>query len=117
MKRLFLPLILVIMALVAIVPAQAMDSCSLDPTVQSLHMCVAHAVTEGFIDSSGVATSLVAKLDAAQAALDRGQPSVAVSILKTFINEVGAQAGVHINAEHAAHMQMHAQMVIDALQQ
>ena len=47
------------------------------PTIQALRDCVQHAVDQGLIDNAGVATSLFAKLDAAQAAQDRGQPTVA----------------------------------------
>ena len=84
-------------------------------TVQGLTMCVEHAVSMGAITDQGVATSLLAKLSAAQSAVDRGQPAVAARILQAFINEVQAQSGIHIDAEHAAHMIMHAQAVIAAL--
>ncbi len=59
--------------------------------------------------------SLLAKLDAAQAAEDRGQTGTAINLLGAFIHEVQAQAGKHIEATHAEHMVMHAQMVIQAL--
>jgi hypothetical protein len=36
-------------------------------------------------------------------------------LLESFVNEVEAQAGQHIGAMHAAHMVMHAGMVIAAL--
>ena len=84
-------------------------------TIQSLHHCVEHASMMGHIDSEGVANSLLAKLSAAQAAVDRGQPAVAANILGAFMAQVEAQAGQHIDAEHAEHMAMHAQQVIDAL--
>ena len=96
--------------------ATTLEECSHEPTIQSLRACVEHAAMEGLIDDAGVAQSLFAKLDAAQAALDRGQPPVAVEILQAFVNEVQAQSGVHIEAQHAQHMIMHAQMVIEALQ-
>jgi glycerol-3-phosphate O-acyltransferase len=86
-------------------------------TVQSLAMCVEHAASMGAITEAGVANSLLAKVAAAQAAVDRGQPAVAVDILQAFIYEVQAQAGVHIEAEHAQHMIAHAEQVIAALQQ
>jgi hypothetical protein len=95
--------------------ADEMDMCD-TPTVQALHHCVLHAVEMGHIDNAGVARSLLAKLDGAQAALDRNQPAVAVNKLQAFIREVQAQAGRHIQAEHAAHMIMHAENVIAALQ-
>jgi hypothetical protein len=118
MKKLMIVLAIAFLGVLAggPAPAQAQDMCSHDPTIQSLRECVEHAVMEGHIDEGTLTQSLFAKLDAAQAALDRGQPAVAVQILQAFIYEVQAQAGVHIEAEHAAHMVMHAQDVIAALQ-
>ena len=84
-------------------------------TIASLHHCVGHAYDMGHITNKGVANSLLAKLDAAQAALDRGQPGVAVNLLHAFINEVNAQAGKHIVADHAGHLVEHARNVITAL--
>jgi hypothetical protein len=98
-------------------PAAAqMEMCDHTPTVAALRHCVMHAAEMGHITSAGVAQSLFAKLDGAQAALDRGQPAVAVNKLRAFIQEVRAQAGRHIEAQHAAHMIMHAEHVIAALQ-
>lgn len=95
--------------------AQTTDECALTPTIASLTTCVEHAASQGIITSQGVANSLLAKLDAAQAALDRGLTSVAINNLQAFIHEVQAQAGKHIEAMHAEHMVMHAQLVIQAL--
>ena len=95
--------------------AAAQEMCPMTPTVAALRDCVTHATSEGLIDNAGVAHSLFAKIDAAQAAVDRGQPSVAANILDAFVQETQAQAGRHIDATHAAHMIMHAQAVIAAL--
>jgi dTDP-4-amino-4,6-dideoxygalactose transaminase len=95
--------------------AQTTDDCALTPTIASLTSCVEHAASQGIITSQGVANSLLAKLNAAQEAHDRGQTSVAINDLQAFINEVQAQAGKHIDAMHAQHMVMHAQLVIQAL--
>jgi hypothetical protein len=84
-------------------------------TIASLRHCVEHAYTMGDITNAGVARSLLTKLDAAQAAVDRGQNAVAVHVLQAFISEVLAQAGVHIDPTHAEHMVMHATMVIQNL--
>jgi len=84
-------------------------------TIASLRLCVSHAVSDGHITNQGIAKSLFAKLDAAQAAVNRGQAAVAVNNLHSFINEIQAQAGKHIHAEHAMHMVEHAQRVIAAL--
>lgn len=95
--------------------AQNHDACSHDPTIASLKTCVEHAANAGHIDNAGIAKSLLAKLDAAQKALDRGQPSVAVNNLNAFVQAVEAQSGKHIEASHAGHLITHAQNVITAL--
>lgn len=84
-------------------------------TVMSLHHCVHHAIEMGHISNAGVGNSLLSKVDVAQLAVDREQPGVAARILEAFINEVEAQAGIHVEAEHAGHLVMHAEMVIDGL--
>ena len=97
-------------------PAQASGECEHHAaTIESLRGCVEHASMMGHIDNEGVANSLLAKISAAQAAVGRGQPDVAANILEAFISEVQAQSGQHIAAEHAEHMAMHAEQVIDAL--
>jgi len=96
--------------------AQTADECPLVPTISSLEACVQHAAETGDIDNQGVANSLLATLDAAQAAFERGQNAVAIYQLEAFIHEVQAQTGKHINAAHADHMVMHAQAVIQALE-
>jgi len=125
MKRRFVVVAVALFALVAFIGfnlltpgtarAQTTDDCALTPTIASLTTCVEHAASQGLITSQGVANSLLAKLDAAQAAFDRGQTSVAINDLQAFIYEVQAQAGKHIDSMHAQHMVMHAQLVIQAL--
>lgn len=107
-----------LLAVVAVGPAAAAEEhqCPHDAnTIESLHHCVAHALEMGHITNDGVGNALLAKLDGAQAALDRGQTAVAVNKLNAFINQVQAQSGVHIDPMHAEHMVMHAQMVIATL--
>lgn len=112
-------LMLAVATLLFTTPVLASDEhdCMHEPTIQSLRDCVSHAAHAGHITNQGVAKSLFAKLDAAQSALGRGQTGVAINNLKAFVQAVEAQAGKHIAAEHAAHMAMHAQHVIDALRQ
>jgi hypothetical protein len=117
-KKVTFLLALVIVSLVGARPALAdmgMQCTNDMSTVESLQMCVQHSYEQGHIDNKGVARSLFAKLDAAQAAIDGGQPAVAINILQAFVQEVEAQAGVHIDADHALHMVQHAEMVIEAL--
>ena len=117
MRLLLIALTVLVLGLIAPVPAraQAMDDCLHEATIQSLRACVHHAAEHGHIDNQGITRSLLAKLDAAQAAVDRGQPEVAVNLLEAFAREVRAQSGKHILQEHAEHLLIHAQAVIQAL--
>lgn len=108
-------LVVISLAFPALAFASDEHGCTHESTVQSLHHCVVHAAEAGHIDDPGVTTSLLAKLDAAQAALDRGQTEVAVNILQAFIQDVEAQAGKHIVTEHAEHLVTHTTEVITAL--
>jgi len=119
MKLLSIVLLVTVLSLALVGPAFAMEGeCDHDPaTIESLVHCVHHALEEGHITNAGVGNALLAKLNAAQAAVavDRGQPAVAINLLNAFINQVQAQSGVHIDATHADHMIMHAQSVITEL--
>jgi hypothetical protein len=119
-KQLLAVLTVIVLGMVAAAPAlaQAEDECAHDtPTIQALRECVVHASAEGHIDSPAVTRVLLAELDAAQSALDRGQTALAVRLLQAFIRTVEAQAGKHIVAEHAVHLVEHTQMVIQVLSQ
>jgi FIMAH domain len=124
MKRRFLVVALVIVTALAsfsliatgTARAQTTDECGQATTIASLVACVEHCAQQGFINNQGVTNSLLAKLDAAQAAQDSGQTSAAINDLRAFVHEVQAQAGKHIVQEHAQHMVMHAQLVIQALE-
>jgi len=116
--RMFLFSILVAAAvLLGNKPAQAQEVCpgTMPPTIAALADCVNHAIAVGHIDNAGIGNSLLSKLDAAQSALDRNRTTVAISLLESFIHVVEAQAGFHINEEHANHMVEHAGEVIAAL--
>jgi hypothetical protein len=110
--------ILAVLSLMLATPVFAADGhgCAHDPIVQSLRNCVVHAAGVGHIDSQGITKSLLAKLDAAQAALDRGQTKTAVNNLNAFVRAVEAQTDKHIVAEHADHLIMHANQVIAAIE-
>lgn len=120
MKKAALILLLMALTVIAVSPVRAQDGEMTCPghggtTIASLRECVTHAGHEGHITNHGIARSLLAKLDAAQRAVDRGQDETAVNVLNSFINEVQAQAGKHIHAEHAMHLIEHARRVIAAL--
>ena len=65
--------------------------------LSSLSETVERLFESGDIDNKGIANSLLSKLNAAQAALDRGNVEAARNILDAFINEVEAQRGKHIS--------------------
>lgn len=115
MVRAFLLLSAAILVGAWAIPARADCPSMMAPTLEDLHHCVQHAATSGVIDNEGVATSLLAKVSAAEAAAAHGDLGAAVNILQAFINEVQAQSGVHIEADHAEHMIQHVGAVIDAL--
>lgn len=60
------------------------------------------AVTRELVSKAGVASSLCAKLDAAQAAADRGDANAKAGVLGAYIDEVTAQTGKSITAADAA---------------
>lgn len=110
-----LALLTTALALPAFASDEHMCNHDMNMDIASLQHCVNHALEMGHITNAGVGNALLAKLDGAQAALDRGQPAVAVNKLNAFINQVQAQSGKHIDPVHAEHLIMHAQMVIATL--
>jgi hypothetical protein len=118
MRLLSVILIFVILSLITngLALAHTEDACPHNMgTVQSLRECVQHASHHGAIDNPGITQSLLAKLDAAQAAVERNQLPVAVNILEAMARAVEAQAGKHIVPEHAQHLLEHTRLVIQAL--
>ncbi|HSJ58296.1 MAG TPA: hypothetical protein VLC95_14020 [Anaerolineae bacterium] len=98
--------------------AQEGDECMhADATIADLRACVEHAYEQGHITNRGVLRTLLAQLDAAQAAHDRGQTTLAINLLQSFIYTIEAQAGRTILEPHAQHIVAHAQNVIQALGQ
>jgi len=112
----FLALVWLALSLSFVSRAHASDGMDCDhSTVESLYHCVHHTAEMGHISSVGVANSLLVKVAAADDALARQRTNAAVRILVAFINEVEAQAGIQIDAMHAEHMIMHAEMIISEL--
>lgn len=103
------------MALAGSASAQTVTDCPMTPTIEALRACVQHAADMGDITRAGVARSLLSELHAAQTAIDRGQPRVAILLLRVFIHEVQTLSGRFIDGTHAAHMVEHAELVIRAL--
>jgi hypothetical protein len=67
----------------------------------------------GLITKQGIVNSLLAKLDAAKAARERGQCDTAANIYRAFIDEVTAQSGKAIDPLAAAALIGDAQYLID----
>ncbi len=112
-------LVLVLSAIVlstSVASAQAMPACPMTPTISALSDCVRHAAEMGHITRPGVTRSLLAELQAAQVALDRGNPRVAIALIEVFIKEVRVLSGMAIEREHATHMIEHAQLLIQDLE-
>jgi hypothetical protein len=70
-------------------------------TYMSLKTTLQHFYHDGKIDNGGIFTSLYQKVNAAEAAMKRGQTAVAQKVMLAFIKEVMAQKGVHITPEAA----------------
>ena len=86
---------------------------SVTATVSSLMDGVTRFYNEGKIDNSGVYNSLMQKLQAIQASMDRkGKQNSTANVLQAFINEVTAQSGKHITTEAAALLIADAQWVL-----
>jgi hypothetical protein len=113
MIRTTLLLVLTAMLLsTTVASAQVAPACPMTPTIAALSDCVRHAAELGHITRPGVTRSLLAELQAAQVALDRGSPRTAIALIEVFIKEVRVLSGRAIEREHAAHMIEHAQLVI-----
>jgi hypothetical protein len=81
-------------------------------TAASIENDVNQFLAAGAIKNSGLANSLLAKLNAGEAARARGQCSVAANHYESFINELQAQSGNGVDATAAAIMIGDAQYLI-----
>ncbi len=70
-------------------------------TINSTKIDVETSYKVGWITNKGIMQSLLAKLDAAESALNRGQKKTASNQLNAFINEVKVQTTIHIKPECA----------------
>jgi len=84
-------------------------------TIASLIESVNLYYQEGSIKNAGTYNSLIQKLNAAQAAWDKGQANVVANVLNAFMNEVQAQAGKLIKPDAASMLIADAQLVIDKM--
>ncbi len=110
-----LALLVLSLALISPALAQEQDHCDHEAqTIESLLHCVQHAYAEDHI-TTGAYRTLVGQLNAAQAAVDRGQAFVAIDLLQAFIYTVESQAGRTISEPHAGHLLEHANAVLVTL--
>ena len=84
-------------------------------TIDSLIALVDEFYELGYIDDLGIKDSLLDKLYAAKAKIERGQARTAKNILNAFINHVKAQRGKHISTEKADILVSNAQLIINNL--
>jgi len=70
---------------------------------------IAQAFSHGWIDNSGIVTSLGQKLQAVTRALTRGNAKEAANKLRAFMQEVEAQQGKHLTSEAYALLFFNAQ--------
>jgi 5'-nucleotidase/UDP-sugar diphosphatase len=84
-------------------------------TIQAIIDAVNLYYEEGMVDNAGVYNSLLQKLDAAQAAWDKGKANLVSNVLHALINEVTAQSGRHIDPDAANALTMDVQSVIDTM--
>ncbi len=73
------------------------------------------AIQQGWIKDQGIGISLDAKLNAASAALARGDNKTAVNVLNALLNEVDAQAGKQLLPEAVALLKFNTQYLISKL--
>jgi hypothetical protein len=83
-------------------------------SIASLIAQIGPQAADGEIDP-GVAASLVAKLEATDAAVASGQNNVARNVLNAFINQITAQTGKHVSAAAAAALIASAQALLATL--
>lgn len=97
------------------IAAPSMDECCRQSTVSSLRACVERVASEHAIDDRDLVRTLVAMVDATQAAVDRGQCGAALHVLAAFVRALDAQSGRHVELRTAAYLRQHAGHVIQAL--
>jgi hypothetical protein len=83
--------------------------------IPSIRRELEDACARGEVSPGGVCRSLEAKLRAAQAALERGQPRTAANQLRAFIAELQAQRGKHVAEAAYLRLRAGAEAVIAAL--
>jgi hypothetical protein len=81
-------------------------------TIQSLKASVNRFYKEGKINNRGIYISLLANLDVARIALDKGKTKLAIVVLEAFVCHVRAQSGKHITVYAANRLITDARWVI-----
>ncbi len=83
--------------------------------LQTIQSYKDQAVKQGWIDDFGVATSLDAKLNAAEHALQRQENTTAKDVLSALLNEVAAQSGKHLSSEAVALLKFNTEYLISKI--
>jgi 2',3'-cyclic-nucleotide 2'-phosphodiesterase (5'-nucleotidase family) len=84
-----------------------------ETTFESLIADLIGFFEDGEISNQGVFNSLLAKLEGAQASLDKGNATAAANKLDAFINELMAQSGKKVSAEAAEVLYMNAEWILN----
>jgi 2',3'-cyclic-nucleotide 2'-phosphodiesterase (5'-nucleotidase family) len=90
-----------------------LNTITAEVTLESLTADLIGFYETGDIDSKGVFNSLLAKLEGAQAALNKGNAKATANKLGAFINEVMDQSGEHITPEAAEALIMGTEWYLD----
>ena len=117
-KTRYLPVALVALAVGALAQvgmAFAHEEEKCEMTLDTLVECVTHHWERGEIYNEGVYQSLIAKVNAAVDARDRGDIEAAANILSAFISEVEILKSTQIAPEAAEHMIAHAEEALENL--
>lgn len=84
-------------------------------TFDSLRALIESLLQSGEITDPGVASSMIAKVDAAEDAYERGNTRAAANALNALLNEINAQSGKKISEEAAELLRTDIMYVLDSL--
>ena len=86
-------------------------------SIQSLQSDILSAVGTGQIDSKGVASSLLSKLNGVESAMEQGNAKTALNRLNAFENHLKAQSGKHIDRDFADLLVVDVQLLREAIEE
>ena len=84
-------------------------------TIDSVIVAIHQYHNSGWIDSLGVKTSLIQKLESTKKNLDKNKVKTAKNILEAIINEIEAQSGKHIDSDIATILIKNVEYIIEQI--